>query len=478
MRKNGIGFLSLSLLLLLTGCVNGGSSSWDSIAPLSSPSLSEDISLDGGSLLPQPSDTKQVTTTYGTLEGSLNNNVYEFLGVPYGEVRERFVKGSAPSSWTGVRSATRYGATSPQQGSDGDNNCLNLNLWTPSTRDNKKRAVMVWLHGGGFSSGDANSSSYDGEALARSQDVVVIGVNHRLNAFGFLDLSAYSDKYADSANVGIRDIELALDWIKANVSYFGGDPDNITLFGQSGGGAKVLALMSAPSAKGKFQKGIVQSRATETVGVVFNTKAESERIAQLTLANLNISQENIEEIQKVSVSSLLAATSSALARTATEFQIPAPLSSGYQMEFQPVVDGSYITSNPVLDEGFAEPGKDVSLLIGSNLNEWTTWYPNDVTVTAEITTAIRSAYPNENVTASHIDTLIRLPMLKIMSHKADQEGGKVYSYVFTKGSSYHGAEIPYVFDHSSDRLASAISEAWANFAKNGTPSPSLLPTWG
>ena len=127
------------------------------------------------------------------------------------------------------------------------------------------------LHGGGFSTGSANEEEYDGEALSRSGDVVVVSVNHRLNVFGHLDLSAYDKKYQYSANVGITDIIAALEWIQENIEAFGGDPDNVTVFGQSGGGAKVLALMTAPDAQGLFDKGIVQSGATETMGVAFNT---------------------------------------------------------------------------------------------------------------------------------------------------------------------------------------------------------------
>lgn len=139
---------------------------------------------------------------------------------------------------------------------------------------------MVWLHGGGFSTGTANEVGYDGEALSRSGDVVVVSVNHRLNVFGHLDLSAYGEKYKYSANVGITDIVDALEWIQDNIAAFGGDPNNVTVFGQSGGGAKVLALMTSPYAKGLFDKGIVQSGATETMGVQFNTQVSSTRLAQ------------------------------------------------------------------------------------------------------------------------------------------------------------------------------------------------------
>ena len=207
--------------------------------------------------------------------------------------------------------ADTYGSMSPQGAISGlgdagnqdgtDNNCQNLNIWTPGLKDGQKRPVMVWLHGGGFSSGSANGEEFDGEALSRSGDVVVVGVNHRLNVFGYLDLAAYGEKYKDSANVGMWDIVDSLQWIQDNIENFGGDPDNVTVFGQSGGGAKVLALMTSPDAEGLFHKGIVQSGATETMGVSFNTQESSTRLAENVLENLGITEENLEDIQTVSV---------------------------------------------------------------------------------------------------------------------------------------------------------------------------------
>ena len=240
-----------------------------------------------------------VRTTAGLVRGTDTNGILRYLGVPYAQAKERFVPAVAADSWEGVREADSYGPISPQGaipglgGGDGqegtDNNCQNLNLWTPGIRDGKKRPVMVWLHGGGFSSGSGNEAGYDGEALSRSGDVVVVAVNHRLNVFGHLDLSAYGEKYQDSANVGITDIVAALQWVQENIEAFGGDPENVTVFGQSGGGAKVLTLMTAPSAKGLFHKGIVQSGATETMGVRFNTQASSTRLAENLLSILEIS---------------------------------------------------------------------------------------------------------------------------------------------------------------------------------------------
>lgn len=337
-----------------------------------------------------------VKTSAGLVQGSEKNGIYRFLGVPYAQAAQRFVPAEEVDPWEEVLVADHYGAMSPQGAISGmgaagdqtgtDNNCQNLNIWTPGTGDGEKRPVMVWLHGGGFSTGSANDAVYDGENLSRDGDVVVVSVNHRLNAFGFLDLSAYGEKYQHSANVGILDIVDALEWIQENIESFGGDPDNVTVFGQSGGGAKVLALMTSPDAKGLFDKGIVQSGATETMGPIFNSQQASTRLTENILSLLGISAENIEDIQTVSVDELQQAAAQALAETGEELQLPAALGGGYSMDWQPVVDGDFLPTNPVVEGGFAEAGHDVPLLIGSNLNEWSGFFENEpVAVTEELT---------------------------------------------------------------------------------------------
>ena len=231
--------------------------------------------------------------------------------------------------------ADSYGSMSPQGAISGvggaadqsgtDNNCQNLNIWTPGVNDGEARPVMVWLHGGGFSTGSANEAGYDGTNLSRDGNVVVVGVNHRLNVFGHLDLSAYGEKYQYSANVGITDVVDALEWIQENIAAFGGDPENVTVFGQSGGGAKVLALMTSPYAEGLFDKGIVQSGATETMGPSFNTQESSTALTENILEILGIDGENIEELQTIPVEELEVAATQALTRTGEELQIPAAL---------------------------------------------------------------------------------------------------------------------------------------------------------
>lgn len=438
------------------------------------------------------SDQAIAQTTHGALRGSYDNDIYQFLGVQYADAKERFVVAGDVEDWEGVKDATEVGPMSPQSamlgmsGGSGEgtsNSSQNMNIWTPGINDGKKRAVMVWLHGGGFSTGSANYSDYDGAALSEYGDVVVVGVNHRLGVSGFLDLSAYGDKYQYSENAGLDDIVKALQWIQDNIENFGGDPDNVTVFGQSGGGAKVLALMTTPKAEGLFAKGIVQSGATETMGVTFTSKEASLALTERVLQKLGISGDEIEKLQEIDLSEIESATISAMQETAEEYKIPAPLSSGYSMEWGPVIDGDYLPTNPVTDDSFAESGRNIPLLIGSNLNEWTTLMGGDQgDVSSEVTQAYAAAYELKDASkANKVDTLIRLPMLKIMSHKADQGGADVYAYVFTNDDggrgAYHGAEIPYVFHHESGTLGDQMTQLWVNFAKNGVPSADGVPEW-
>ena len=445
------------------------------------------------------SDTT-VTVTGGQIEGSVENGVYQYLGVPYAEATELFTPASEVTPWEGVREATSYGPISYQSGMFGSgagsssdnesNNCQNLNLWTPGL-DDAKRPVMVWLHGGGFSTGSANQDDYNGADLAADENVVVVGVNHRLGVYGFLNLTQYGEKYQDSANVGLLDIIDALQGIQDNIETFGGDSSNVTLFGQSGGGAKVLALMSSPRASGLFERGIVESGATETMGVVFTPEEQSEAIADETLNTLGISADDIEDIQNVSNDDLMSASTDAEYTIAQRYQIPQAFGQGYAYEWEPVIDGDVLPEDPVQENGFADAASPYGLLIGSNLNEWNIWMASALrhNVTNEITQAYEAAYPNEDPSgAADVDTILRLPILKITAHKADQSAqdgaGRVYSYVFTKQSGGlfssgvgHGAEIPYVFGHESGSFGREMEDLWASFARDGVPSADGVETW-
>ena len=443
-----------------------------------------------------------VSVTGGDLTGGTEDGVYSFLGVPYATAPERF---TAPEEahWDGTFEAVSYGSVSPQQsmfgGSDGqDNDCLNLNIWTNGVGDGAKRPVMVWYHGGGMTSGSANEETTNGKNLAKEEDVVVVTVNHRLGALAYLDLSGYGEKYAYSGNVGVLDMVASLQWIHDNIEAFGGDPDNVTIFGQSGGGAKVLALMTTPYAEGLFHKAINQSGATDTLGPVFATEEMAKRISELTLQTLGITAENIEDIQTVSFEELNNAGTAALQTVANEFRILSPFGDSYSFEWMPYVDGDIIPTNPVTEDGFAESGKDIPLLIGSNLNEWNftmnggskdeTTVLNDLNNTYSgsgqaVLDAFKNAYPGVDVTNAELfDTMLRTPLLKITAHKADQNGAPVYSYIMTYGApqAVHGAEIPLIFDNAAaenEAMAEIMRGIWAQFARTGNPTIEGLPEW-
>lgn len=474
------------------------------------------------------SENKIVQIESGALQGGVSNGIYTYFGVPYAEAHERFVPAEKVKHWNGVRKATEYGPISLQSSLTGfpvpkgqqDNNAQNLNIWTPAI-DGKKRAVMVWLHGGGFATGSAQETpAYNGENLSKKGDVVVVSVNHRLNVVGHLDLSAYGEKYKYSANVGIEDIVDSLEWIQKNIASFGGDPKNVTVFGESGGGAKVLALMTSPNAKGLFHKGIVQSGATESMGVNFTTLAASRRVGELTLKNLGITKTNLDAIQSVPYDKLVEESMKAQVETAGEFGLKGALTGQVSMDWEPVVDGDFLPTNPVTPDSFAVAGKDIPLLIGSNLNEWASMNlvmgpDKGKTFTAtEIDQRLQKAYgankdkvvaeflkafpTKTKADALYFDTFIRLPMLKIMSHKADQNGAPVYGYVYTHGSPFaiHTVEIPLVFNNPNAEppisvgatkseaekqaiadISDTMSSAWISFAKTGKPSAASLPEW-
>lgn len=480
-----------------------------------------------------------VQTTAGKVQGYVRQGIYTYHGIPYAEAKERFKPAQPVQPWQGTRLAMDYGPISTQPTSSFpnstweeparsfamDNNCQNLNIWTPGINDGKKRPVMVWLHSGGFQAGSsAESPAYDGANLSRRGDVVVVSLNHRLNVLGHLDLSAYGKDYQYSGNAGILDLVNGLKWIRSNIAAFGGDPQNVTIFGESGGGAKVLALMTAPEAKGLFQKGIVESGAVESMGPYFMDKKASAEIAALTLKNLGLTKDQVEQLQTVPYDTLTAASDKALKEVGAEYKVPQALGSGYGMSWEPVIDGDFLPTNPVTKDSFAAAGKDVPLLIGTNRTEWTgfplivnmaqsqsdnihTWSDAEIDKrlheaygdkTDAVVRAFLKAYPNKTkADALYIDTLIRLPILKIMEHKVAQGGAPVYAYLFSWDSpvmngiymSYHTAEIPFVF-HNIDKMEARIgdgrdartlsdrmSDAWIHFARYGTPGTPDLPRW-
>src|SRR5215475_2842731 len=254
-----------------------------------------------------------VDTESGKVSGLESDGVHVFKGIPYGASTagaNRFMPPKKAAAWSGVRECTAYAGRSPQAAAAAQRpelatvwgaidtlpvgeDCLTLHVWTPGL-DNAKRPVMVWLHGGAFSFGSANSPRYDGSRLARRNDVVVVAVNHRLNIFGHLDLSSLGDRrFAQSGNAGVLDLVAALEWVRAHADRFGGDPGNVTIFGQSGGGGKVCALLAMPRAKGLFHKAIVQSGAS----VRFAERERTARLAEAVLKQLGLGHGQLDAQQ-------------------------------------------------------------------------------------------------------------------------------------------------------------------------------------
>ena len=227
-----------------------------------------------------------VKTTYGNISGSFNDSVYAFKGIPYAKA-ERFMPPQDPDAWDGILECNDFGPVARQvvpwypDSVQNEKELFSVNVWTQGIKDGKKRPVMLWLHGGGFHVGASNDPMTYGEALAKKGDIVTVSVNHRLNILGFLDLSACGEKYAKSANVGMLDIVKALEWIQNNIENFGGDPSDVTIVGESGGGGKVGTLMCMPAAKGLFHKAIIQS------GTLLNTmtKEKSQNLGLAVLEN-------------------------------------------------------------------------------------------------------------------------------------------------------------------------------------------------
>lgn len=465
-------------------------------------------------------------TASGKVAGYIEDGIYTYKGIPYAKA-ERFMPPTPADSWEGVRSSRAYGPTCPQgkragwysdeqafsfSWDDGfpDENCLRVNIWTPGINDAGKRPVMVWLHGGGYSAGSGQElPSYDGASLARKGDVVVVSLNHRLNVLGFLDLSAYGEKYAKSGNAGLLDLVAALEWINANIEAFGGDPGNVTIFGQSGGGGKVSTLLATPSAKGLYHKAIVQS------GAMLRTMDSkwSRRIGTAVVDELGISPRHIDELQTMPYEQLLAAGEKAVAKVRAEAEKEGFAS--FIFGWAPTVDGVVLPRQP-FDPKAPEQSKDVPMMIGTTIHEFTmsTYVPQFRNITQEgAVEYLRSKYGDQTEEFVRIfaqtypgyqpkdmidtDVIFRPSTVEQAGLKSRQGGAPVYMYMFTWESpvldgilrSTHCMEIPFVFNNAYRHatmtgggedailLADRMSQAWINFARCGNPSTEDLPEW-
>jgi para-nitrobenzyl esterase len=469
-------------------------------------------------------------TESGKVRGYIHNGIYTYKGIPYAQA-ERFMPPVKAKSWDGIRSSTTYGPVAPLMTPttevqdepefvfDHDwgytnEDCLRINIWTPGIDDSKKRPVLFWIHGGGFTAGSSQElPSYDGENLSKKGDVVVVSINHRLNILGFLDLSAYGDKYKHSANNSILDMVAALEWVRDNISNFGGDPNNVMIFGQSGGGAKVNTLMAMPKAKGLFHKAVNQSGSFRT-GIL--EKEETQAIGAEVLAELGLSAGQVDSLQTVPFEKLSAAGTKALRKVEEKMKAKGKSISGFGLNWGPSVDGEDLPYQLFSREAF-ELSKNIPLLIGTVKNEFAPFANMRFVGASEETimnyikdtykeksdayiAAVKKAYPNDTNPKDllDVDTMFRPGAVVQANEKSSlKDGSPVYMYLFTwqspvfdgKYKSLHCMELPFVFDNieraknmtgggkEAQKLADTISQAWINFAKTGNPNHAGLPEW-
>ena len=472
-------------------------------------------------------DVAIVQTESGKVKGYIHDGIYTYKGIPYAKA-ERFMPPSKLNAWPGVRSSMSYGPVCPTDATTTTNdefefpfnhnwgyineNCLSLNVWTKQINDGKKRPVMVWLHGGGFTAGSSiELPSYDGGNLTKKGDVVMVSVNHRLNILGFLDLSAYGDKYKSSPNAGLMDLVAALQWVKQNIAQFGGDPDNVTIFGQSGGGGKVTCLMNAPSAKGLFSKAIVQSG---SYIVNFMDAAIAKKVGAALLEQLNLQPSQVDSLQKISYETLNAAGKKALAKVQEALKAEGKPVAGFGLGWGPILDGSFLPNQPTEAAATALSG-NIPLLVGSTKNEFTPFIPGTRDITMEqakenlqkkygdkaddFIAAVKKAYPNTVKPSDYtdIDLTFRPGAIRQANLKATTGEAPVYMYLFTWQSpvndgiykSMHCMDLAFQFDNiklceqftgggkDAYALAAKISQAWINFATTGNPNAKGLPNW-
>ena len=470
-----------------------------------------------------------VETAAGRLRGRAREGVVTFKGIRYGASTagvNRFQPPVKPQSWTGVVDAFEYGPRAWQpsramipeigdaltgSGPMGED-CLRVNVWTPAA-DRGRRPVMVWFHGGGQRTGSGNSIFYDGTELARKHDVVVVTLTHRLNALGYLwlaGLPGVSERFSRTANLPLADLVLALGWVRDNIAQFGGNPANVTIFGQSGGGGKVAMLTGFPAARGLFHRAIIMSTLADTA-VTGLAAARAVEAAELLLARLGVKASDAERLLQMPAERFIAAMSDG---------------GDLSLRYVPVVDGRTLPAHP-FDPTASELSATIPLIVGSNECEgipyanpddpyWKREPANASELRAEIKRIVpvndadadrlidlyRSHRPSESlgdiaaVMAGDASSLRHAAAL-IARRKHAQGAAPVFLYAFTwrspvrqgKLRSMHCMELPFVFDHpdtisfmtgtGAERhaLATAMSEAWASFARNGNPNHAGIPSW-
>ncbi len=325
-------------------------------------------------------------TASGKVRGYVLRGVHYFLGIPYGadtSGANRVMPPQKPKPWTDTYQALWWGNTAPQNMEnrysskygafrdhwnydDVSEDCLRLNVFTPALKDGKKRPVMFWIHGGGYSNGNGiEHDGYNGENLARARDVVFVSVNHRLGPLGYCNLAgAGGEKYAASGNVGQLDLVAALEWVRDNIANFGGDPGNVTIMGQSGGGAKVCVLTAMPAAQGLFHKAVVLSGASTRAG----DKAMAEKLGSYVLAEAGLTPADVDKLQQLPWKTYYEIATKAQRKLAAELAAQGSRITGLRAGFSPSVDGHYLPQHPYAPEG-APTAAQVPMIICSTENE-------------------------------------------------------------------------------------------------------------
>jgi para-nitrobenzyl esterase len=484
--------------------------------------------MDGENSAPGP----VVETAAGKLRGNSADGVHTLKGIPYGAPTggaNRFMPPQPPAKWAGVREASVYRGHAPQlpgrperrpelrtilgppDSTPEGEECLTLNVWAPGLGDGK-RPVMVWLHGGAFAYGSGNRAVTDGANLARRGDVVVVSINHRLNIFGFLHLADMGgERYRHSGNAGMLDLVAALEWVRDNIALFGGDPGNVTIFGESGGGGKVSVLLAMPAARGLFHRAIIQSGATIRV----STRERGDALAGAVMQELGLGRNECDRLQSVPVERLAAAIAPASRKVGPR---PLPLLDRY--DFGPVADGSDLPTQP-FDPAAPALADDIPLLVGGTKEESGFFLADDDEVwhrrlsedslRARIEAVagaeagrVLDLYRTMDPQGTCEDRLIKaltgsnfwIRTVLLAERKARRSAAPVYTYSLDWRSpscdgrlkAHHAMDLPFVFDTTevpdttrgaagARELAAVVSAIWAGFARTGKPEHPALPLW-